>query len=113
MITLKGDHVEVTTLKGFYFYFGFLFTYAVLERLRTARPITYLVGGSLVEAHSSSYICLSHARTVFSCGAPWCNPASAQGRVGVWALVAGGPARSGTAKVPWRKLGSRLQFDIS
>ena len=39
------------------------------------RPITYLMGGSLVEVHSSSYFCLSHARTVFSCGAPCCNPA--------------------------------------
>jgi hypothetical protein len=29
------------------------------------RPITYLMGGSLVEVHSSSYFCLSHARTVF------------------------------------------------
>jgi hypothetical protein len=45
--------------------FGFLY-------LRTqysstyGRPITYLMGGSLVEVHSSSYFCLSHARTVFS-----------------------------------------------
>ena len=43
------------------------------------RPITYLMGGSLVEVHSSSYFCLSHARTVFSCGAPCCNPAHRDG----------------------------------
>jgi hypothetical protein len=34
------------------------------------RSITYLMGGSLVEMHSSSSFCLSHAHTVFSCGAP-------------------------------------------
>jgi hypothetical protein len=34
-----------------------------------------LMRGSLVEVHSSSYFCSSHARTVFSCGAPCCNPA--------------------------------------
>jgi hypothetical protein len=33
------------------------------------RPITYLVGGSLVEVHSPSYFCLSHARTHFSVAA--------------------------------------------
>jgi hypothetical protein len=43
------------------------------------RPITYLMGGSLVEVHSSSSFCLSHARTVFSCGAPCCNPAHRAG----------------------------------
>jgi hypothetical protein len=49
------------------------------------RPITYLMGGSLVEVHSSSYFCLSHARTAFSCGAPCCNPAHRPGAA--WALV--------------------------
>jgi hypothetical protein len=43
------------------------------------RPITYLLGGSLVEVHSPSCFCLSHARKVFSCGAPCCNPAHRDG----------------------------------
>jgi hypothetical protein len=48
------------------------------------RPITYLMGGSLVEVHSSRYFCLSHARTVFSCGAPrTLMQPSAQGRYGL------------------------------
>jgi hypothetical protein len=43
--------------RGF-FYFGFLFTYAVPGYLSTyGRPITYLTGGPLVEVHSSSYFC--------------------------------------------------------
>jgi hypothetical protein len=47
------------------------------------RSITYLMGGSLVEAHSSSYFCLSHARTVFS----WAPPGATQRTGAVWALV--------------------------
>ena len=32
------------------------------------RPITYLMGGSIAEAHSSSYFCLSRARTASNRG---------------------------------------------
>jgi hypothetical protein len=53
------------------------------------RPIIYLMGGSLVEVHSSRYFCLSRARVVLSWGArALLLQPSAQG------------ARSGTAKVP-------------
>jgi hypothetical protein len=48
------------------------------------RPITYLMGGLLVEVHSSSYFCLPHARAVFSCGAPWCASP------GTWKIEHGG-----------------------
>jgi hypothetical protein len=54
---------------------SFLLSYvrSVLEHLRTAHHLPAM-GGSLAEVHSSSYFCLSHARTVFSGGAPCCNP---------------------------------------
>jgi hypothetical protein len=60
--------------------FGFVFILDFYLRTQYpsiyGRPITCLMGGSLVEGvHSSSYFCSSHARTVFGCGAPCCNPA--------------------------------------
>jgi hypothetical protein len=71
---------------GATFYFWILDLIFILDfYLRTqysstyGRPITYQMGGSLVEVHSSSYFCLSHARTIFSCGAPCCNPAHRDG----------------------------------
>jgi hypothetical protein len=50
---------------------GFLFTYGP--------SLTWLMCGSRVEGHSSSYWCLSHARTVVCCDAPCCYPAHRDG----------------------------------
>jgi hypothetical protein len=61
-----------TTAFGFWIWFWFLDFYLRTQYTSTyGRPVTYLMGGLLVVVHSSSYVCLSHARTVFSCGAPW------------------------------------------
>jgi hypothetical protein len=70
------------------------------------RPITYLMGGSLVEVHSPSYFCLSHARTVFSCVRRTRLQPSAQGRYGLWWLSSVRHRQGALAK-------ASLQFDIS
>jgi hypothetical protein len=57
-------------------FWTFIYVRSTREHLRTAHHLPdgwFASRGALV--HSSSYFCLSHARTFFSCGAPCCNPA--------------------------------------
>ena len=68
---------------GFYFYFGFLFTYAVLEHLRTAHHLPdgrFASRGALVELFL--FIPRPHAHFLVAA-----HPAATQRTGTVWALV--------------------------